>query len=146
MTRAYLSMKTLEYPPTGGQRSSALGPSTVSKSRMAVSLLGWWWCLKCPSQQIHIWSHRDVQFTLLATPGFEGTRYRLRFRNRFILPFPFFKFHTNMNKTESFSLWLTENTCSQTCDLHWNPNIWILFHLTKIPLPPHTQNHKKIGF
>ena len=54
-----------------------------------------------------------------------------------------------MNKTQSFSLWQSEKTCSQARDLHWNPNIWV-FSLdldTLPPLPKHTKkNYKKIVF
>ena len=54
-----------------------------------------------PGQQI--WSRRNGQFTSLAAPGSEGTRYRLRYESRIIWPFPFSKIHNNMNKMESFS-------------------------------------------
>ena len=93
----------------------------------------WWlWCLICPSQQI--WSRRDGQFTLLAIPESEGTRYRPVYMAGFI--------RTCIKRKDSV------NTCSQawdqTCNLHWNPNIrhffltWLIY-----PPPPHTHTHNK---
>ena len=82
------------------------------------------------------WTPQRCQFILLATSGSEGTRYRLRYGNLFIWPFAFFKFHDNINQTESFSLWQTENTCSQPWDQTCNLDL-------DTPPPSHTHTQNK---
>ena len=56
------------------------------------------------SQLTDMVTSRRCRFILLATPGSEGTRYRLRYGNQFIWLFPFLKFHNNINKKRKVSV------------------------------------------